>query len=66
VLKKAGFKIIRVQTHESILRNLLFTTKLGIVIKFIKGPLIPLFHKIDEAMIPIFGASDIIVLAQKV
>lgn len=65
LLQKAGLHVQKIASTESILRNLLFTTKLGVVIKLMKGPLIPLFHAVDEALTPIFGASDIIVLAHK-
>jgi SAM-dependent methyltransferase len=65
LFEKAGLKITRIQQKEGILRNILFTTKLGFLIRFIKGPLIPIFHLIDECTIPLFGAADILVVAEK-
>jgi 2-polyprenyl-3-methyl-5-hydroxy-6-metoxy-1,4-benzoquinol methylase len=65
LLRKEKFTIVEVKPREGIGRNLLFTTKLGIFIKGIKGPLVKLFHFFDELTIPVFGASDLIVIAKK-
>jgi len=65
VLEKNGFRVLQYRRVEGLLRNLLFTTKLGFIIKIIRGPLIPFFHLIDWIFMQIFGASDILVLAQK-
>ena len=65
LLEQNGFKVKYKKTVEGPLRSLLFTSKLGIVIKLIKGPLIPLFHYIDELVGKLFGSSDIVILAQK-
>lgn len=65
VLRENGFRIITARKTESPLRNLLFILHLDIVIKCIKGPLIPLFHWVDELLIPFWGASNIIILAKK-
>lgn len=65
LIEKQGFVVIDVKERESILRNILFTTKLGIIIKLIRGPLIPLFHVFDRFLIKVFGPTDIMVLAKK-
>ncbi len=66
LLNRGGFKVIKLEKKESILRNSLYTFKpLGFVLKFIKGPLIPFFHEIDSIFTILFGESDLIILAQK-
>lgn len=65
LLKRAGFKVNQVRQVEGPLRNILFTTQLGILIKGIKGPLIPIFHWIDQLTGSWFGFSDIQVIARK-
>lgn len=65
LLEKAGWEIVELRSVEGPLRNILYTTRLGFVIKFIKGPLVPLFHLVDGWSARIFGASDIQVIARK-
>lgn len=65
LLQKHGFKIIESKKIESPMRNLLYLTRLGLLIRFIKGPLVPMFHWLDEALISLLGASNIIIIAQK-
>lgn len=65
LLDRNNFSVLHFREVEGPLRNLLFTTKLGFLIKFIRGPLIPLFHKIDWISIKLFGASDILVVARR-
>lgn len=65
LLTAHGFTLQQVKTVEGPIRSLLFTSKLGILIKIIKGPLVPLFHSFDELVGKIFGCSDIVILAQK-
>lgn len=65
VLESAGFKIISLREVEGPIRNVLFTTKLGFLIKGIRGPLVPLFQMIDEGMGRLLGFSDLQVIAQK-
>ncbi len=60
-----GFVIQVIREVEGPLRNILFTTKLGFLIRFIRGPLVPLFHFFDTLSAKIFGASDIQVIARK-
>lgn len=62
---QAGLTVRSARVVEGPLRSLLFTTPLGHLIRIIKGPLIPLFHFVDECLVPIFGAADCIVVAQK-
>ncbi len=59
------FSVRKVQPVEGPLRNILFTTKLGFLIKGIRGPLVPFFHWLDELSASIGGATDIQVLAVK-
>jgi 2-polyprenyl-3-methyl-5-hydroxy-6-metoxy-1,4-benzoquinol methylase len=65
LIEAHGFRIKLIQRQEGILRNILFTTKLGFLIRFLKGPGVPLFHVIDQMFIPVFGAMDILVVAEK-
>jgi 2-polyprenyl-3-methyl-5-hydroxy-6-metoxy-1,4-benzoquinol methylase len=66
LIEHTGYKLIKLIKTEGLLRNSLFTIKgWGIVIKLIKGPLVPLFHIIDETMVKVCGESDLIVIAQK-
>lgn len=64
-IRAAGFDIIRVYKTESLLRNLLFILHLDVLIKCIRGPLVPVFHWFDERLVTIFGASNCIVVARK-
>ncbi len=66
LLTAHGLQVKQVRTVEGPLRSLLFTSRFGIVIKLIKGPLIPLFHQFDELIGKVFGSSDIVILAQKI
>lgn len=50
---------------EGPLRNILFTSKLGMLVKFIRGPLVPFFHWFDQLSTYLFGAADLQLLAQK-
>lgn len=65
LFKKNGFKIVEVGIAEGILRNWLYTTRLGgFLLKFIKRwPISTLFTLIDRLTIPIFGESDIFLVA---
>lgn len=61
----AGLTVKTVRAVEGPLRNILFTSPLGVLIKGIKGPLIPLFHAVDEFTAKLFGAADLQVIAIK-
>lgn len=65
VLTRHGFKIEALYPIEGILRNILFTSKLGFLIKFIRGPLVPLFHAVDSLFIKAFGPCNYFVVARK-
>jgi hypothetical protein len=65
LLQHVGFEIVEVRTVEGPLRNLLFTTPLGFLVRFIKGPLVPIFHWFDTVSAALFGAADIQVIARK-
>ena len=65
VLEQHGFRIEALYRIEGILRNVLYTTKLGFLIKYIRGPLVPLFHFIDSLFIRIFGPCNYFVVARK-
>lgn len=65
LLNSHGFTVRTIRSVEGPLRNLLFTTKLGFIIKAIRGPLIPVFHWLDQLSGMVFGFSDIQVVAQK-
>jgi 2-polyprenyl-3-methyl-5-hydroxy-6-metoxy-1,4-benzoquinol methylase len=59
-------KVVSIEAVEGPLRNLLFTSKLGFLIRFIKGPLVPIFHVFDRWSASMFGASDWQIIAKKV
>lgn len=66
LLESGEFKVVELKRKEGILRNSLFMFKpLGFLIKFIRGPLISVFHWVDEFSIILFGESDLIVVAKK-
>lgn len=65
-IESAGFEVKNASKVEGILRNSLFTLPyIGNFIRFIKGPLIPLFHTVDLISANIFGESDLIIIAEK-
>lgn len=66
LLKNNGFEIKKIFKHESLLRNFFYVfPKTGIIIKFIRGPLVPLFTIFDDFLVSLFGESNFIILAQK-
>jgi ubiquinone biosynthesis O-methyltransferase len=65
LLKKNDFKIISFEQKEGPLRSLLFTTRLGFLIKFIRGPFIPIFHLVDDWLALITGGTDWQVVLKK-
>lgn len=52
------FQCLAIRQTEGPLRMLLFSTKAGILIKGIKGPLIHVFHAIDHQLAKLFGWHD--------
>jgi len=66
MLRNAGFSIIESGKWEGILRNFIFTNRLaGFFIKFLRGPVANFFTFIDDLTIPIFGESDVYIIAKK-
>lgn len=65
-LSAAGLEIILLRGVEGPLRNLLFTSPLGVLIRFLKGPLVPLFHWLDELGARLCGPADWQVVATRV
>lgn len=62
---KTDWEIVQLQQTEGPLRMLLFITPLGKIIKLIRGPLVPLFHAIDELFAQIFGKHDLQLVAKR-
>lgn len=64
-IEAQGIVISQLRSVESPLRNLLFITRLGHLIRFIRGPLVPIFHWIDQLTGKVLGYSDIQVVGRK-
>lgn len=61
-----GFEIVDLIKTEGVLRNLLFTSKhTQLLIKMIKGPLVPLVNYVDDLLLKLFGESNYYVIALK-
>lgn len=65
-LEKNNFKIKKNKKVESPVRNLLFNSRIAILNKFIRGPLIPAFDLLDRFLINFFGYTDNLIIAQKI
>lgn len=66
-LEKSGFHVNGAKRVEGILRNSLFViSSFGKLIRFIRGPISDLVTIVDNLTIPIFGESNIYVIAQKI
>lgn len=66
LVKKSGYKIVSVGQHEGILRNFLFTNPVaGKSLRFVRWQVSDLVSVIDSATIPLFGASNIHLVAKK-
>ncbi len=64
--QKAGFTIIGMKKNEGILRNFLFLNPIaGKFIRFIKFFLVDVVTYLDNATVPLFGESDLIVVLEK-
>jgi len=67
LIEKAGFKIEETYKTEGVIRNSLYLFKqLGFFIRLIKGPLVKIASSIDRMTIPLFGESQIFVVARKI
>jgi|GEM_PF-841416 len=60
-----SWKLESLNTTEGPLRMLLFTTPLGFFIKFIRGPLVKIFHHFDDVLANWFGKHDLILVIRK-
>lgn len=65
LIESSGLMVIKIQNADGLLRSVLYTTKLGFLLKFIRGPLIPIFQWLDLQTIKIFGAADIQIVAKR-
>lgn len=65
VLEHHGFRIEALYETESMFRNILFTSRLGFLIRFIRGPLVPLFHAIDNLFVKVVGPCNYFMVARK-
>ncbi len=65
LIEDSGFKILIQQDADGLLRSILYTTRLGFLLKFVKGPINPFFQWLDTASIKIVGAADIQVVGIK-
>jgi 2-polyprenyl-3-methyl-5-hydroxy-6-metoxy-1,4-benzoquinol methylase len=65
-VEKNGYKVIGSGRHEGILRNYLFTNRnAGKLLKFVKWKISNVISMIDGMTIPLFGESNIHIIAQK-
>ncbi|MEK7605453.1 MAG: class I SAM-dependent methyltransferase [Patescibacteria group bacterium] len=66
LVENNGYKVIQSGRHEGVLRNFLFTSKiLGQSVRFIRGHLSNLVTTLDSYTIPMFGESNISIVAVK-
>jgi SAM-dependent methyltransferase len=66
LVRKNGYEIIVSGKHEGIIRNFLFTNATaGKLIRFIRWKISNIVTFIDNLTIPLFGESDIYVVARK-
>ena len=67
LLSNAGFKIIKIKKVEGVFRNFLFMNRsAGKLIRFLKFCLSDIATVIDNALIPLFGESNIIIVARPI
>lgn len=66
LFEKNGFKVIKVKLAEGIIRNTLFTNRTAnFLVRFIRGPIVEFVTFIDNLTVPLFGESNIILVAKK-
>ena len=66
LVEKNGYKVMKSGRHEGILRNYLFTNRgAGKLLKFVRWKISNIISIIDRMTIPIFGESNIHIVAQK-
>ncbi len=67
LIKKSGFKIKEINETEGIIRNFLYVNQpAGKLVRFIKFFLSDIVTYVDNMTIPIFGASNYIIIAEKI
>lgn len=60
---RAGYKIELVVRREGVVRNSLYVIKsLGYLVRFIRGPLVPIISYIDNISMMLWGESDIVII----
>jgi 2-polyprenyl-3-methyl-5-hydroxy-6-metoxy-1,4-benzoquinol methylase len=63
---KLNQKILMIDKKESFLRNSFYTfSKMGWIIKFMKGPISDYFMLLDNFLVKLFGESDYFVVSEK-
>lgn len=60
-----NWRLISLNTTEGPLRMLLFTTPLSFFIKFIRGPLVKIFHSLDDILAGWLGKHDLQLIMRK-
>lgn len=65
---ESGFRVLKIKKTEGVIRNFLFTNKLGgILLRLLnKWPISKMVTVIDDLTIPIFGESNLYLVAQKI
>lgn len=67
LIEKHGFNVIESGVHEGIIRNFLFTNPIaGKLLKFIRWQLADIVAIVDYGTIPLFGESNIHLVAKKI
>lgn len=66
LVEKNGFTVLQTGRHEGILRNFLYTNPIaGKSIRYIKGFVSDAVTFLDKATIPLFGSSNVYIIAKK-
>lgn len=65
LLERHDFEMIAILPADGCLRMILYTTPLEFLVKFIRGPFVPLFHFFDRMAIKLLGPCDLQVIARK-
>lgn len=66
LFRKCRFKIINTIKKEGVLRNFLFTNRIaGEFVRIIRGPISDIVTLLDNLTLPIFGESQIFIIATK-
>lgn len=66
IVEKNGFNVLKMRRHEGILRNFLYTNPIaGKSLRFVRSYIADAVMLIDRASIPLFGSSNISLVAKK-